>query len=266
MNMNKGNEEAMVINLKDLASLFMKRVWIILLVALIVGTSCLIWTANTYEERYTSTVEAILFSEEANKSFSATAAYIQIAESMIGSCEFVFKSDETVASVLKDLQEGDAEALASLGLKEEDISRRVRELIKPMKTAAFKNAISISPVEGSYGLRISVTTSDPEVSQLLANALCTRGSAKMDEIFGSEPITVISEGRRPTSPSNSVNYVLPLAAAVLAGLLVYAIFLIISVSDNKINRAEDVEKYLDLSVLGEIPVVITNPKKNKKYY
>ena len=68
MNTNNGNEEVVVINLKDMVMLFLKRLWAILLVAAVVGGAGLFWENYTYEERYTSTVEAILFSEGGSSS------------------------------------------------------------------------------------------------------------------------------------------------------------------------------------------------------
>ena len=135
-----------------------------------------------------------------------------------------------------------------------------------MGTDGVKHAVSVSNVSGSHVLYVSVTTDAPEVSQILANAICSRGAEMMEHIYGLDPIFVISEGRLPYSPSNSVSVVIPLAAALLAGMAVYGLFLLIKLSDNKINRAEDVEKYLGLSVLGEIPVASSKTRRKGYYY
>ena len=272
MNTNNGNEDVVVINLKDMVLLFLKRLWAILLVAAVVGGAGLFWEKYTYEERYTSTVEAILFSEGGSSSLSATVSYFQIMEFMINNCEYVLTSDEVVGSVLRDLLEGDSDVLKSLGVPADEdtgismLPTRYKDVILRMGTDGVKRAVSISSVSGSHVLYVSVTTESPEVSQILANALCSRGAEMMEQIYGLDPIFVISEGRLPHSPSNSVSVTKPLAMAFFAGLALYGLFVLIKISDNKINTTEDVEKYLGLSVLGEIPVSSSKTRKKGYYY
>ena len=59
-------------------------------------------------------------------------------------------------------------------------------------------------------------------------------------------------------------YIIPPVYVLIVGA-VYAIALLIKLNDNKVNCAEDVEKYLGLSVLGEIPT-FSGATKIKKYY
>ena len=193
-------------------------------------------------------------------------------EFMINNCEYVLTSDEVVGSVIKDLVEGDADMLKSLGVpvnEEAGVSilpTRYKDIILRMGTDGVKRAVSISSVSGSHVLYVSVTTESPEVSQILANALCSRGADMMEKIYGLDPIFVISEGRLPRSPSNSVSVMKPAAMAVFAGLALYGLFVLVKISDNKINTREDIEKYLGLSVLGEIPVASAKTRKKGYYY
>jgi capsular polysaccharide biosynthesis protein len=103
------------------------------------------------------------------------------------------------------------------------------------------------------------------VSKLLVDKICSYGASVIADMLGFEQVRVFEEGTVSPRPSNSVSLTIPMAVAALAAILVYAVALLIKISDNKINSAEDVEKHLSLSVLGEIPVVATNPK-SKKYY
>ena len=49
------NMDVISISFKDMMSLFLKRLWLILLAALIVGGACFAYLTYTYEEEYTST-------------------------------------------------------------------------------------------------------------------------------------------------------------------------------------------------------------------
>ena len=48
------NMDVVSISFKDMVALFLKRLWLILLAALIVGSACFIYLTATYEEEYTS--------------------------------------------------------------------------------------------------------------------------------------------------------------------------------------------------------------------
>ena len=56
-----------------------------------------------------------------------------------------------------------------------------------------------------------------------------------------------------------------LLVAFMFAMVVYAIYLIRFLMDDKINTPEDVEKYLGLSLLGQIPNKYDTGKR-KKYY
>ena len=253
MNTNE-NEEVIVINLKDLAILFVQRLWIILLAAIIVGISCFAWLSYTYEEEYTSTAKVFLYYTDGVKSASAAASYLEVALYVVNDCEQFLTSRPVINEVLLELRQ-------DFSLPSEQ-----RALIMSMDYNTVKRSMNISNVADSRVLEVSVTTANHEVSKLLVDKICARGSSVIAEMLGFEQVRIFEEGTVSPNPSNSVSKTVPIIAAFLAGLAVYAVALVIKIGDNKINNAEDVEKYLGLSVLGEIPVIGSSRSKGKKYY
>jgi capsular polysaccharide biosynthesis protein len=71
-----------------------------------------------------------------------------------------------------------------------------------------------------------------------------------------KPIVMIKVWERatlPETPSNPVKPVYALLAGIGAAVLVYVLYLVLFILDDKITGPEDVENYLGLNVLGAIP-------------
>lgn len=247
------NMDVISMSFKDMVSLFMKRLWLILLAALIVGGACFAYLTYTYEEEYTSKSTIYLFYKEDGRSGSAAISYLEIALYTLNDCEQIITSRRVLNSVIEDI------------LNDTDLPRAWRKEVDEMGYGGLKRNISISNVSESRVLEISVRTSDPELSKEIVDRICAYGASEIKYYMGFDQVRVLDEGTLNRTPSNSVNILIPVTLAILAGLLVYAIALLIRLNDNKVNCAEDVEKYLGLSVLGEIPT-FNGATKIKKYY
>lgn len=252
MNVNENND-ALSISLKEMLSLFMKRLWLILLVALIAGSSCFAYLTATYEEEYTSKSTIFLFYKEEGRSGSAAMSYLEVALYTLNDCKQILTSRRVLNSVIQDITE------------DESIPNRWKKEINLLGYSGLKRSISISNVSDSRVLEISVRSSDPEFSKVVVDRICSYGANEIKYYMGFDQVRVIDEGTLNYSPSNPVGILIPLAMAFAAGFLVFAIFLIIRLSDNKVNSAEDIEKYLGLSVLAEIPAYNATTRM-KRYY
>lgn len=252
MNTNQ-NEEMIVINLKDMAILFLKRLWLILLAAIIVGGACFAWLTYTYEEEYTSKATIFLYYNEGGQSVNVAASYLEISLYVLNDCEQILTSRLVINKVIDEIT------------SDLTLSSKWRREVGELGYNGMKNSITISNVADSRVMEIAMRSSDPKLSKLIVDKICSYGAEEIENYLGFKQVSIIDEGTLNRHPSNSVNIVIPIAAAILAGLLVFAIALIIKMTDNKINHAEDVEKYLDLTVLGEIPAT-SSISRGKKYY
>ena len=243
-------------NLKDLALLFLKRLWIIMLAAIIVGVSCFAWLTYNYEEQYTSKATIFLYYTDGVNSGTAATTYLQLALLVVNDCEQILTSRLVINHIIDEIT------------NDFTLPSAWRREVGEMGYSRLKQNISISNVDESRVLEIAVRTSDPELSKLIADKLCSYGAEEIEDYLGFRQVSVIDEGTLNYYPSNSVSKITPLLMAFIAGMLVYAVALIIKLNDNKIHSAEEVERYLELSVLGEIPAVNAgNKNKNRgKYY
>ena len=82
---------------------------------------------------------------------------------------------------------------------------------------------------------------------------------------GEQMITVVGEGNLPEAPSNPVSMIKIAAVAFVFAVLVYAIYFLLFIFDDKVNNSKDVEQYLGLTVLGAIPDKSSISSRRKKY-
>lgn len=247
------NQEVIAVSFKDMMKLFVKRLWLIVLVALLVGGTSFAYATVTYEEEYTSESTLFLFYKEEGRSGSAAMTYLELALHTLSDCEQIITSRRVLNSVIQDMA------------NDESLPALWRDEVARMGYGGLKSRISISNVSDSRVLSIKVRTSAPELSKEIVDRICAYGASEIKYYMGLDQVRVLDEGTLNRHPSNSVSVVTSVALALASGLLVYAIFLLMMLNDNKINTAEDVERYLELSVLGEIPS-FTATTKMKRYY
>lgn len=130
--------------------------------------------------------------------------------------------------------------------------------------AQIKNFISVNNPSNTRIIEITATTPDAEDSQRIVNTICDVAKTEAVEIMGLDRINLISYGdvaKNPTSPILSRNL---LTALLLGFTLSLGIVVVLYITDNKVSSAEDVEKYLGLSVLATIPYNNKNHNSKRK--
>jgi capsular polysaccharide biosynthesis protein len=70
--------------------------------------------------------------------------------------------------------------------------------------------------------------------------------------MGYDQVNVYEFGTVPTKPSNSVSLLVYLVIGAAAAAAVYVCFVLAFLLDDRIHSDEDIQRYLGLSILGEI--------------
>ena len=117
----------------------------------------------------------------------------------------------------------------------------------------LKNAISVDNPGGTRFIEITVMTPDPADSKQIVDSLLNVSQEKIVDWLGIDRITVIRTGSlvsKPSIPNVQNNLLIGIFAAVIAFfILAFALYFF----NDKIQNPSDVEKYLGLTVLGNIP-------------
>lgn len=103
----------------------------------------------------------------------------------------------------------------------------------------------------------------PEQAKQIVDAICEIGQEKITQAMGFQQVNLYEYGTLNSKPCNTTSMTTYLLVGMIAAILVYSAFLIIFLLDDRIRTEQDIERYLGLSVLGDIPNA--NDKKNHQY-
>ena len=133
--------------------------------------------------------------------------------------------------------------------------RVIEDLNLDMTPAQLLQKVSVSPATNARIIYISVLDPDPEEAQQIANTVREEASMMIQKVMNSEAVNIVDVANLPLnkySPSLAKNC---LIGGLLGAFLTIAVILIQHFMNDTIRTAEDVEKYLGMSVLGSIPLL-----------
>ena len=126
------------------------------------------------------------------------------------------------------------------------------------------DCVSTSNPEDTRILEVTVKADSPELAKRIVDRICTIGSKRIEDAMGFQQVNLYELGTTDTDPCNSTRMLTFAFAGIVAAVVTYVIFLIIFLLDDRIKTDdENLERYLGLSVLGNIPNA--DGKKSGKY-
>lgn len=228
------------LRLQDLLSVLARCWWIMLIVTVVVFSGTFIYKKATHKDLYTGT--SVVYVMKEPSSSGTTTGEVSIANTLLNDYMELISMDTVLEQVRYEL-----------GLN--------------MSLSQLRSHIKLQKIEDTRFVYVKYTAETKQDAADIANALAAVSSRYMNEtLLNNQPYTkVVDESAVPTSPSNPISKFKLLLVAVGAAILVYAVYLVLFLMDDKINSPEDVERYLELSTLGQIPYRNDSGRK-KKYY
>lgn len=226
--MKKRNEE---ITIKDILSVFIPKIWIIAIISVAAAAIMFAYSTFLVSDKYTSSsvMHICKDSETLNTTDFLTA------ESVINVMSYRVFSDDFISMVIANVREnyGDEYANLSQGL--------------------VRSSITYSPL-GNGMLRVSVLTSNPQLSYAISQAL---ENYIPTEFYNYRPgvFTVITydNAELPTAPISN-NAVRNAIIGFVAGAVISAIAVwLYSAFDSVIRDKKKIDDYFDVPVIGVIP-------------
>lgn len=118
---------------------------------------------------------------------------------------------------------------------------------------AIQSVVSINPINESRLFSINVKHTNKELATNIANEVANTLLDKIDNIIDVEKIQVIDRALVPTNPVKTNKKINMILAGLVGCMLALFIILVLEFFDNSIKDEDDVEKQLDLPVVGIIP-------------
>lgn len=125
----------------------------------------------------------------------------------------------------------------------------------------LKSAISVNNPENTRIIEVKARTGDPAVSKEIVDAVLEVSQEKFVELLSTDRVTIISNGNLPKGPSVPNTKRNVLKSIIVAFALYIALVIFLYFFDDKIKEEKDIEKYLNITVLGRIPY---NQKSNQR--
>lgn len=214
----------------------LSKLWLVILVGLVCALGAYYYTSEMITPTYSSTARVYIQNRQTNQSSTSD---LQSATTLKEDFQVIVKSDEVYRQALESLNESGANYKSLRG-----------------KVSLDNNTTRF--------VDITVSDPDPVRAKLLVDAIAYVSRIRAKEILGVEDVAIEQLGSvssTPSSPNMSKNIILGAAAGMV---VVCVIIACVSLFNNKLTTAEDIEKYLGVSVLGAIPDIKTVPGYAKK--
>lgn len=235
--MNETNikeEKEMEIDLLSLFSYLIGK-WKTLLIAAVIGGVLALAYTLLQTPMYQSSSMLLILSRtaETNNNATASTSDFQIGTQLIEDLSVIATSDAVMEEVAKAVQEENNIALT---------------------TDEITDMVTVKVQDNTRILEISALNADPDVAYTIAEAMTTKTSEQMAEITQTNPATVIAEPKIADEPVDN-GMTKNLAIGILLGIvLVGGIYTVKFLINDRIQDEDDIEKYLETSVLAVIPL------------
>ena len=239
MNNNESTFESIEYNIdfKALFDLFVKRLPVLILAAAIAVGVFFAYDTFTYVPEYEST--AVLYAlKQASDGSEASNSDFSLGLSVTTDCTILLKSHSVLEEVIREL----------------DLKTSYNDLYK---------AVTTSNPSNSRILNVVVKSDSPENAKRIVDKICEIGVEQIENAMGFRQVNFYERGTLNSRPCNRTSVTVYLAIGVAAAVIVYLIFAAKLIFDDRINSDEDIEKYLDLAIIGVIPDA--NATSGKKY-
>ena len=224
------------INLVWLFYALLKRIWLIIIVAVIFACGTATYTYFRIKPTYTSTSTMLVLTKE--------TTLTSLADLQLGS---QLTKDYTVLIASRPVLE---EVIVNL-----DLDMNYKQL---RQKVAFENP------EDTRILKISVTYNDAKIAKTIVDELAVVASDFIADKMEVSPPKIIEEGEvsgTKTGPNMSKN---ALIGFIAGAVLVCVIVVIMELMDDSIQTEEDIEKYLEVPMLALVPNKANSKDKEKK--
>lgn len=133
----------------------------------------------------------------------------------------------------------------------------IEELNLNISSSQLAEKLNISSAENSQVVTVTAVDPDPMMATNLANATVQVFEREVPKLMNVDNVNILSEAISPENPSPvSPNPLLNIAIAIVLGILVgIGLAFLLEYLDNTLKTEEDIEKHLQLPVLGAVSYI-----------
>lgn len=241
MELNEQDLSLRVIGLRDLWSIFTRRLLVMVLAAVLVVGGVFAYNQFLMVPRYESTATLYLVNQKIDEE-SGTSTYdtFNLALKLANDCNHLINSHSVLDETIQAL---------NLDMTYEQLSE----------------CVTVTNPEETRILEVTVQADSPEQAKQIVDKICEVGVQKIEEAMGFEQAKLYEYGVLNVEPCNTTGLVSYFVLGFAAAAAVYLFYLVRFLLDDRLRTEEDIERMLGLSILGDIPNA-DDPKKGRAYY
>lgn len=220
------------ISLKELFDTLKKRVSLIISITLVAMIVSAVVSYFIITPEYKSSTQILVNQAKDDSTAALNSGEVQANVQLISTYSVILKS----AAILNNVKE---------------------ELNLDMTVSTLNNKITVESAQNSQVMTVSVIDSDPAVALQIANKTAEVFEKEIKNIMSIDNVTVLplaedQENQAPVSPNPPLN----IAIAAIVGLMIgIGLAFLLEYLDNTLKTEQDIEKLLDLPVLGAITTI-----------
>ncbi|ART78210.1 capsular biosynthesis protein [Sutcliffiella horikoshii] len=219
------------ISLKELFQTIKKRLWLIVLLTVLATTVSGVVSFFLLTPIYQSSTQ-LLVNQAKSEQAQFTSADIQTNLQLINTYNVIIKSPAILDKVSENL-DGEVNA------------------------GQLNGMITVGSANNSQVLDITVQHADPVLAATIANVTAQTFQAEVIDIMNVDNVSILSgaqvgENPSPIKPQPVLNMAIAFVIGLMAGV---GLAFLLEFLDNTVKNEQDVEKLLELPVLGSITII-----------
>ncbi len=233
-------DENRSITLATLWKVLAKRFWILLIVGVVSFFAVFAWSHLTFVPQYRATAKIFVLRPMPEGQATNDNAYV-VSEMIMQDCYELLQG----RTVLQEV---------------------VNQLNLPMTWQELGACVSTDIPTDSRNLAVSVIADSPEEAVRIVNTLCSVGETTIAEVLGERHARFYEPAELEPLPCNSPSLVMNLLISFVLMFVVYVVFVVIFTRNEYIGNLVEIEKRLNIVVLGDIPNAGNGRNTDGYYY
>ena len=238
---------AKTISVWDIVSALLSRWYLLILVGIIGGALVGAYTHYRIEPTYDTYTTLYVFNKAEVGKGEVSNSDLTAAEELADAYKVLLKSKSLKDAIIKEVKSDSKYALLNL------------------TRGYLDSVVSVSSVNETQVIKITVTTTDPELSAAIANAYAFVSPAEMTRITEVGKVNVVDYADVPTAPSSPSMSRNCIIGFLIGAFFVAAIIVLRLFSDTVLHDVNDIQKTTELSVLGSVPSLKVKSKKRSSF-
>ena len=232
-------ENGIEIDLKEFFKILLKKSWIIILCAVLLGTSVLVYTMNFVAPQYQASTTIYINNNSGHTGQSVSSGDLAVALRLVASYANIIKSERVLNKVA---------------------SKTGLVLTAPQ----LQGMVKAEAMGETEMLKVTVTTPNAQMSADIANAIAEVAPSEITEIIEGSSAKIVDYAKVPGSPSSPSYVTSAVLGAAVGAFLVIGVLLLQMVTDARVKSEEDLAKICGIPILGSIPQLTTGPQTTGK--